>query len=63
MKRPVIGGILDSATEIIQRAQINLWQPGTVAYSYLSIQDYKKYYFDPVRFLLQVEMDCALLLN
>ncbi|XP_056110698.1 tectonic-2 [Rhinichthys klamathensis goyatoka] len=28
VKRPVIGGILDSATEVIQRAQINLWQPG-----------------------------------
>ncbi|XP_048044842.1 tectonic-2 isoform X2 [Megalobrama amblycephala] len=28
VKRPVIGGILDSAAEIIQRAQINLWQPG-----------------------------------
>uniref|UniRef100_A0A672QCA9 Tectonic-2-like n=1 Tax=Sinocyclocheilus grahami TaxID=75366 RepID=A0A672QCA9_SINGR len=28
VKRPVIGGILDSDTEDIQRAQINLWQPG-----------------------------------
>ncbi|ROI26643.1 Tectonic-2 [Anabarilius grahami] len=28
VKRPVIGGILDSATEVIQRAQINLWEPG-----------------------------------
>lgn len=33
MKRPVIGGILDSATEVIQRVQINLWQPGSVVYS------------------------------
>jgi len=42
LRRPVIGGILDSATEVIKRAQINLWQPGSVAYPYLSIQDYKK---------------------
>lgn len=63
MKRPVIGGILDSATEVIQRAKINLWQPGSVAYPYLSIQDYKKYDFNPALCPLQVEMVCALLLN
>ncbi|XP_043096469.1 tectonic-2 [Puntigrus tetrazona] len=28
VKRPVIGGILDFDTEVIQRAQINQWQPG-----------------------------------
>ncbi|XP_051514662.1 tectonic-2 [Myxocyprinus asiaticus] len=28
VKKPVLGGILDSDTGIIQRAQINLWQPG-----------------------------------
>ncbi|XP_057213614.1 tectonic-2 [Triplophysa rosa] len=28
VKRSVIGGILDSDTGVIQRAQINLWQPG-----------------------------------
>ncbi|XP_051950782.1 tectonic-2 [Xyrauchen texanus] len=28
VKKPVLGGILDSDTAVIQRAQINLWQPG-----------------------------------
>ncbi|XP_050964729.1 tectonic-2 [Labeo rohita] len=28
VKRPVIGGVLDSDTGVIQRAQINLWKPG-----------------------------------
>ncbi|XP_065106969.1 tectonic-2 [Paramisgurnus dabryanus] len=28
IRRPVLGGILNSDTGVIQRAQINLWQPG-----------------------------------